>query len=176
MNQLQHDMRRILLVMEQTGGKLDQILKGGLDTGLISPRSVATDSGSQSPLSRTTFPSPFILPPSFTSPSLPSDRNGSANEFLREPTAEHPRQHLEPLQLPSPLIDHSGFHFDEKLPDLTLHPNFLKEASSVDFPYARTASRTVQDTFINEITEGRNHVVMSVLRSNYGQMCLLNLG
>jgi hypothetical protein len=169
MNQLQHLMSRILRIMEQAGGNPEQISKSSLDSGSTSPRSTVTDPGHHSSSSRTTFPSPSILIPNGNSPSSLPDRNDVVNNFLREPTANHLCRPPEPLQLPSPSIDPFGFDFEQDLPDLTLHPNFLTKASNADFPYARAASSEVQHTFIHDITEGRSYIEMSVLGSNYGK-------
>ncbi|KAF7503244.1 hypothetical protein GJ744_004072 [Endocarpon pusillum] len=138
LNQMQSIMREALQVMEQmreeTGGKLDQIIKNGFNTGPVWSMSPASDSGYGPPSPQTKVSSPSIVSPNIISPSLAPHHNGSANAPPREPTPDPSRLSPGPLKLPSPLIDPFEFEFGDNPPDLTLHPKFLTEGSSINFP------------------------------------------
>jgi hypothetical protein len=166
MTQLQHDMRQILQFMEQTGVRVNQIFQSTFDAGSRLRISATSDSGSQSPISRTSPQSPFTAPLEVASPVLPPERTTSLNVSPGEgSTREYQSSSLDPLNLPPSLIDPFGFQFEDHLLDLSLHTNFPTVGSGTDFPYARPASSSEQDRFFREITTGREHVEMSVLRS-----------
>lgn len=155
MTQLQHDMRQILQVMEQTGVRVNQIFQSTFDAGSRSPISATSDSESQSPISRISSRSPFSAPPQVASPVLPPERTTSPNVSSGEgSTREYPSSSLDPLNLPPPLNEGN-----------LLDTDFPTVGSRNDFPYARPAPSSEQDRFFREITTGREHVEMSVLRS-----------
>jgi len=152
--------------MEQTGVRVNQIFQSTFDAGSRSPILATSDSESQSPISPISSRSPFSAPLQVASPVLSPERTTSPNVSSGEgSTREYPSSSLDPLNLPPPLIDPFGFQFEDNLLDLSLHTDFPTVGSGKDFPYARPASSSEQSRFFREITTGREHVEMSVLRS-----------
>lgn len=153
-------MTRILKWQEQTGRQIDFIQQTLSSPALRPPRSESTSSGNRSPVLCAPSVSPLIAGQMSTSPTLSLSQQRIPNPSPPHRVIEdHPLLSLEPIRLPSPIIDPYDYNFPDTLLDLTLCDDFT---IGNDLPYAKRASEDGTSTFVNEITLERGHVQMSV--------------
>jgi hypothetical protein len=162
MTELQLGVSRILQLMENHPGKVDQNFRSiSYATPSRSPTSPAIDSETQSPTTGTPFLSPLI-------PSQSTSLSGFSPDFRKSPATSPPfevadeqlaLQPLEPLKLPDAIIDPFSFVFPHDLP-LNLDNNFPTSALEEDFQYAGPVSEVEQDEFVDNLIAKKEHVRM----------------